>query len=534
MKKLNLFLSFTLLLIGVNSWTQSITRYEMYSNHVQLDKYTSQYKRAFDDKGIITQKNQYHPLTIAFYGILSYDQFKVTGDSSYYYKVIDQAKYFDDSSKFDFKFNGKGIGLPYKFKFHDLKPTWYSGMSQGVALSFLLRHHELTKSETSLKLAEKIAYFMLQPVSEGGTISKTQEGFTWIEEYPNSKSSKQVLNGFVNGLVGLKEYCDFFPKDTMAARIHSEAYESFLNTVSNYDTEKWTHYNRNRKKISKAYLRYQIAQMDHLHTIYGDEKLRKQMRIWAMMMNSTIDKEMKFYRNPNYVFSKKLERDGPDSKIYRLDEYDSFINGFRIDSTVRVGKKIKKLSLISGKAKATKSLILKFNTRHSFVKVFSLNKMKTEKMKAYSTKNGRVIKEIDVMCMDNLIMIKSDEAFDEVLLKEKTFFKKSLKVHEIRSYNYKSYKAPMFAHLKYPEKFKLQADSTYNVLMDKENVYDLVVFYKYGNNDNELNKAKWTYGNSLENPNSFIPEKTGMYKFFISYRVLSPNSSIADLEFVNN
>lgn len=235
---------------------------------------------------------------------MCYDTYLETKDVTYLKAVEDQFKYFKDSSKLDVLFDGKGIGLPYKFRFHDLTPPWYSGLTQGIATSFLLRYADLKKSEEALDLAKKVAYTMLVPVSQGGTLSQIPEGGLWIEEYPNTKKSKHVLNGFINGLVGLKEYTDFFPEDTMAKRIHDEVYRSFKTTLTEYDTPKnWSYYDRNNKSISVAYLRIQLTQLDHLYPIYKDEFLLKQMHIWGRMMIGKKDKELKFYMNPVYQYT---------------------------------------------------------------------------------------------------------------------------------------------------------------------------------------------------------------------------------------
>ena len=210
------------------SYGQEIHPYEMYSDHFNIEGYTKQYERSFDSVGIILQKNQYHPLTISIYGIMCYDHFIRTGDSTYMIELHNQFNYFQDTSRFDYHYEKRGIGLPYHFNFNDLKAPWYSGLTQGAAISFLLRYYQLTKNGYALELTEKIAYLMLQPETNFGTISQTTEGRTWIEEYPTSKKSVNVLNGFINGLVGLKEYCDFFPNDTMAERIHSEVYNLSL------------------------------------------------------------------------------------------------------------------------------------------------------------------------------------------------------------------------------------------------------------------------------------------------------------------
>src|SRR3989338_7393230 len=68
---------------------QQLLPYESLT-HFDVEKYSKQYERAFDASGIITQKKEYHALTIGVYGIMNYDAFKATGDSIYYKRVINQ------------------------------------------------------------------------------------------------------------------------------------------------------------------------------------------------------------------------------------------------------------------------------------------------------------------------------------------------------------------------------------------------------------------------------------------------------------
>ena len=87
-----------LYLFSSNSLAQTLKPYECLE-HFSIESYINQDSRSIDSKGIITQKKQYHALTVSFYGIMSYENFIKTGDSIYYRQAIDQFNYFRDSSK---------------------------------------------------------------------------------------------------------------------------------------------------------------------------------------------------------------------------------------------------------------------------------------------------------------------------------------------------------------------------------------------------------------------------------------------------
>lgn len=527
---LSTLFSVVLLLNYTLTSAQEIIPYEMFSNHFDHVKYTQQYNRSFDTDKIILQNNEYHPLTIAIYGILNYEEFVKSGDTTCYQNVMHQMKYFRDTSRLHFKYDGKGVGLPYHFKFHDLKPPWYSGMTQGVAISFLLRYYKLTNDKYAIKLVEKLAYLMIKPDKEGGAISKTPEGRLWIEEYPNSRKSVNVLNGFINGLVGLKEYCDFFPRDTTAKRIHDEVYESMVLTFSEYDRSDWSSYDRSGRKISDAYLRYELAQLDHLYRIYKDVRLQKQMMIWSMMMNDRKDTELKFYKNPNYIFSYQLVEQTGKTNTYscEIDE-EKVTHCFK---TERISRKS------SGKLASSRnfSTIEKFDLQIVFISeqvkvIIGMNRsIDLNCYEVLASLRGKSISQPKISCESAELIIESDELFDEVVIKRKHPKNKRLKIKHVRYYDYKTFVVPLFAHRNFEQAHKLDEGKKYVLQVNSRNAYDPVLFYKFSTNQTNLKHAKWHISQSIDDFNKiFMPNKSGYYEFFISYRVYDPVSMVSEL-----
>jgi heparosan-N-sulfate-glucuronate 5-epimerase len=525
LRDLALIFAFTLMMF--DSLGQKIHPYDMYSDHFVIERYTKQYDRTFDSVGIILQKNHYHPLTISIYGIMCHDQFVRTGDSTYLTEVKNQFIYFRDTSRLDYHYDNKGIGLPYHFNFNDLKAPWYSGLTQGAAISFLLRYYNLTKDEYALELTEKITYLMLQPETEFGTISKTSEGRTWIEEYPTSKKSINVLNGFINGLVGLKEYCDFFPNDTMAKRIHSEVYNSFVDLLEKFDTPTWTNYNRNNKSISKSYMRIQLTQLDHLYLIYKDDRLLRQMMIWSMMMGNKLDTDLHFLSKPRYIYSTltKVDSLGDEGRVRHYPDIQSKLNNFwRVDSTVLVGKKDSKLREFEGPAYIKNKTILKYNEPRNSIRLNFSNDKFIELDFLTKDQNGEWI-HIPFYRDSMGVTISSINEFSRVLISTK----KKFELSEIACYSYKFYDVPKYAHTFFSSSLQLEKDKRYSVYLPRTNVPKCVIFYKHADSKQLLKSSKWTHYNYFEEGH-FVPSKDGFYDFFVSYQILNPNSSIGALE----
>jgi hypothetical protein len=90
----------------------------------------------------------------------------------------------------------------------DLMPVpWYSGMSQGQALSFFLRLYRTTGDERYMTAARRIfpTFLRFRDRHQPFIVEMDDSGYYWIEEYPKA-TRNQVLNGFVFGLFGLFEY----------------------------------------------------------------------------------------------------------------------------------------------------------------------------------------------------------------------------------------------------------------------------------------------------------------------------------------
>ena len=491
----------------------------MYTLHFDIDNYFKDAQRAFDSEGIITQKGEYHALTISVYGTMCADEFKKNGDSVYYHRVINQGKYFTDTTKLIFLDNGNSIGLPYLVNYKEMKAPWYSGLTQGVAASFLLRYYELTKDESALELAEKVVRHMLKPESEGGTIGMTKEGCTWIEEYPNSKGSKSVLNGFVNGLVGLKEYVEYFPNDTAAKNIHDECYESLFETIEYYDKPAWTSYSRNGGSISNFYIRLQIQQFDHLYQIYNDERFRLEMKLWSKFAFNKIDKAGKFYKKKYYQFSEQLKK-GKDGYIF-----SDFVNF----------KKALQLYQFNSKSKiSSKNIQAELPVETYHVELVLADKFKKKFTVEYLL-NDQLIEKIKYKNIDSLIYT-NHIAFDELKIKLNKRSKKNSLPISLRYYNYKKQTMPMFIFINDIDQEELVANKRYYFKTNEENLTNAEVFFRYSNEKNKLKTQNFTLKDTFKLSGIFVPEKSGFYEFFIAYDVTQPNSFLKEIEFleINN
>ncbi|MEM6269086.1 MAG: D-glucuronyl C5-epimerase family protein [Bacteroidota bacterium] len=267
---------------------QAYPRYTSLSDHLNFAAYddpeNGRYR--FDERGIILSDSGYHPVLTTIYGLLCYDEFQRTGDTTYRTKVVRQAEHLLDPDFRTPAFGKKGWGLFYEFAFHDLQPRWYSGMAQGMALSLLLRYKSLFPNDKSLGkrvdgACQRIAYFLLQPVAQGGTMGELEDGQPWIEEYPGSAESPHVLNGCVNAWIGLHEYGEAYPKDARARSVDEAVRKSLISHLDDFTLSDWCRYDLGKRKCSPSYFRYHFYQMGQLYAITGDPAFRDHQALYA-------------------------------------------------------------------------------------------------------------------------------------------------------------------------------------------------------------------------------------------------------------
>ena len=93
----------------------------------------------------------------------------------------------------------------YDFDWHEgrtlLKAPWVSAMSQGLAMSCLVRAYRLQGNKEFLNIAHRASKVFEIGIEEGG-VRTVEDGNVFYEEYP-AYPLVRILDGFVFGLLGL-------------------------------------------------------------------------------------------------------------------------------------------------------------------------------------------------------------------------------------------------------------------------------------------------------------------------------------------
>lgn len=499
-------------------------RYSCDYDPLDITQWFKSKTRTLDEEGIILNNLQYHPLGITHFGMICYNHFVETKDSTYYRHFVNQIKYFKDTSLVDLSHNGERMGLPYQFPFHDLKAPWYSGMTQGWAIVFMFRYYYHSHDPEALQIIQKMAQFMIQPVSQNGTIGRTPEGYPWIEEYPNTKVKPQVLNGYINGLLGLKEYVDYFKSDTLAKRIHDETYQALKNTLTQYDTPTWTSYDRKKGKISNGYLQYEIFEMQDLYSVYKDEQFLDQMKIWCYMGYKKYHNE----KNPQFRFltfdlSEKLHQ-GKNNSLYARIIKENFLGSNNplsestIDAitpiTLTFDEKEKVISFDVLKNSEVNSgyFLLDSSYTRKFIEIELIDSLNhTQKIKAY--RSDYVGQNLFKFSFDKttklkklVIKIKQLSGAEQVTIVDAALFLTS------------KYSIPFYAFYASPT---LQFNKETHQLKTGKltNGEQLTVFYRQAGSKVQLAKTKWTTFNKFDLTNETIDvQKWNYYELLIVYK----------------
>lgn len=536
-----------LLLVGFSeSPAQTLQPYRCITERLLLEGFTDSALSTLtkDETGIIYhKKGYYHPSRIALYGILCLDRFVQTGDSSYFFYAKDQLPYYKDTSLVDLVFEDRGIGLPYHFPAHDLQPVWYSGLAQGFSISFLLRHFEVSQDSSLLPIVQKLAYFLRQPVEQGGTISTFEDGSHWIEEYPNSKWKPAVLNGGIAGLIGLKEYTLFFPEDSAALEVYTDCLNWLIANLGHYNMKDWSWYDYSHKRVSQpVYHHYHVYQMRDLYTLTGEEIFRRQMLLWAAFASyRSIESKNPIFLNKNHTLSVESRTSGTnwaepqlslqpltDGKIIRarLDSFTSLqgvtdhLNGRHTQIQPRKRPSFLLISM-------NKAVDLDYLTFSFYSKLPPADYI----VYAYNAENGKlesVPMEYSLLSASELRMMAPLTQVQYLVLELRSKSPLPYLKPRIGLYNTAHIKLPWAVH-NVSIDIPIDKQTRYSVNIPGNDVHDAVIFWKYDKDPVTVREKPW-HPDQYVKGNTISALADGVINLLVVYPYHKPWSSIGRIK----
>jgi heparosan-N-sulfate-glucuronate 5-epimerase len=154
-------------------------------------------------------------------------------------------------------------------------PGWYSAMAQGLAVSVLLRAHDITGEQSYLDSANAASTLMLRPLGSGGCTEYDESGQPFLEECPTD-SPCHILNGAVYALVGLSEL-----EARTGGRVHLSAANRLAAQLAGYDLGYWSRYDlRFSAPATLAYHTLHVSLLEAISALFANRTFGDTARRW--------------------------------------------------------------------------------------------------------------------------------------------------------------------------------------------------------------------------------------------------------------
>lgn len=516
---------------GDFSW---LTDFYILSQCLTLEHWQKTPGKSFDSAGISLTNGKYHPVNLFQYGIYCFDMYRKTKNEDYKKKCLAQFGYFRDTSRYIIRPDGT-IGFPYQITFRDLKPIWYSGLAQSEGMMYLIRYYYLTKDPQAIIYIKRIYDFMLVDQCDGGTFNTISDSEVWIEEYPNSKSKPEVLNGFVTSIMAMREYCFLFPDDKDAKKILEKCISTHKKWFHKYDMGNGVLYDLGEKQqVGPWYMKFQVIQMKHMYDLFRDPFYKNIEMLWATyaynkiipgmfgcLLNDTNysipakpdnSNEYMPVKYPSSNFSSQVSTyaaEGINRQVNIKAAFDqnpaTYIN-LRYDSTM--GNKIVFTFQLNKSVTAGSVDILSFaDTLNPDYITFFVRQDSTASWKYIKRKNTSANGK-------SLTFEFSSTTFSEMKFEFRNpGLKKMLQVCDVTIIaNEKSNRLSFYSH--FEKDFQLSPGKNYFNLVTS-NIDSFAVFYKTGNDINEAGKAKWKVYDVIRENAFSIDTKDKVGKFLV-------------------
>ncbi|HET7046783.1 MAG TPA: D-glucuronyl C5-epimerase family protein [Solirubrobacteraceae bacterium] len=133
-----------------------------------------------------------------------------------------------------------GLVWEYYFRFDGGVPPWTSAMSQGTALQTLADAYRTLGDPSYLEVGRKaLRVFSVAPPLGVGV--RTRLGMRFVQYSFASARNQEVLNGFLQSLIGLSDYAQA-SGDSTAARLFEAGDSEAQAEVPQFDTGAWSLY----------------------------------------------------------------------------------------------------------------------------------------------------------------------------------------------------------------------------------------------------------------------------------------------------
>jgi heparosan-N-sulfate-glucuronate 5-epimerase len=162
----------------------------------------------------------------------------------------------------------------------------YSAMTQGEAVSVLVRAHSLTAEAAFEKACRRGLALMQKPVGDGGVCCR-ESTEVFLEEFPGP-SRDTVLNGWLFALFGVYDYLLRFPDEGIKVFFRASL-GSCVRSLESFDAGFWSYYSSGTKRLaSPFYHQLHLGQLEALSQITSDPGVGLRHDKWKRYAESRI------------------------------------------------------------------------------------------------------------------------------------------------------------------------------------------------------------------------------------------------------
>ena len=176
---------------------------------------------------------RYNPAYIGWWGLLNLRRYLAIGEKIGLENFRRQVEWLLKNQK---RGGEKSASWTYDFDWHEgktfLKAPWISAMSQGLAISCLIRAYRLNPDDRFLETSYRASKVFELEIEDGG-VRATENGIVFYEEYP-AFPIVRIFDGFVFGLLGLYDLYEE-TKDNHIKRLFDDGVEGVKSYLRNWN-----------------------------------------------------------------------------------------------------------------------------------------------------------------------------------------------------------------------------------------------------------------------------------------------------------
>lgn len=232
----------------------------------------------------------YSPVIIAQYALALHDEHLRLGSGPYERKFATQVEAIMAQVEPKGEWRGFFIHRWNNAKYRRVRAPWVSALSQGTAISVLLRGYQLWRDERLLRQAAAIFRAMERPIESGGVRSVDPCGHLWFEEYPMTPPC-HVLNGFVFALWGVIDFAratgdrdawSWWRQGVLTLKAH----------LPEFDCGFWSLYDLRYRELTSVHYHSNIhlPQLEVMYGLTGEEVFLKYANRWRRFAENPVSR----------------------------------------------------------------------------------------------------------------------------------------------------------------------------------------------------------------------------------------------------